>query len=403
MTSEGSLLILEDLEKTLDISKWKDLDEKTKDEILAYIKRPEYKNRALKTIIGNYECKVPYPSYTYIYGTQDIYSCTIGNRQIYVFGDEHQPFSTDNVHCPEGSSRDITSFLDKVFTSTRVPIDFYIEGYPLTIDPKREYKHDIARVRKLVYECLIKDKKDCKYPAVRSHYIDLRQSKDYLPIAFGAYSVRDYNPEMLKKYLQADYEISKYLKELITLPQLEKSMKKVDNRYKHKIEEMYKKEIETTNKRLTEGDPDLTRAYNTIFYYIGKKDLIMDGKNLTRSLKYMYQNILNYVDLEDKNVYALVQTFWARVLKLLHQDLGFRLVDIYTLTRIFRSYAYNRDTISIVPKYIIIFCGRAHARNLKDIFIGMGATNFTEYKNLPSKDTHSVRCSTGLPQPLFTY
>ena len=397
----SSLDTLQKLEETHDLSYWKDLDEQTKDKIKEDIATGSFRDKGLQTLILNYVNDVSPPNVRYIYGTQTVTSCVLHEKKIYFFGDVHKPYISEDIKCPSQSTMNIASYLEKVFSTTQVPIDFYIEMFiPKNRLGYQRKDRDIVRLRNLVRDCVIVDKKECSYPAVRSHYVDLRQDPDYPFIGQSSQSVPPYKFAHLIAYLKHDYNKVKNLG--FNFSRLKKSLSKVATRYKGTITRMAEKQMKRMEGQLVDGDPNINRSYNTIMAYAQRPDLQLSEQDLKLVLHVMYKNILSLPELQtDKILFDLIQKFCLILFRFFSIAIGDVYLDIYTVSRVCRVFNRVSHKFSGPPRNIVIFAGDAHVRNLLDIFLSLGARNITTYKSVEDVDVNSVKCTEGLPVPLF--
>lgn len=393
--------VLQKLEETYDLTYWKALDKSTQDKIKEEIATGSYRNKGLQTLILNYLNQVPPPAVRYIYGTQSVSSCILDDMKIYFFGDVHNPYVSEDVKCPTDSMISISNYLEKVFTSTQVPIDFYIEMF---LPRKRlEYQkrdRDIVRLRNLVGECVSVDKKGCSYPAVRRHYIDLRQDPEYPFLGAGSQVIPPYKFNYLVAYLQHDYKKAKKLE--FNFTKLKKSLSKVKPCYKSYISRLAEKQMKKMDNQIVEGDSNINRAYNTIMAYCQRPDRQIVQQNLKVVLPLMYENILALPGLQtNKILFDLIQKFSDIVFKFFSIAVGSAYLDVYTVTRICRVFNQVPNKFSGDPRNVIVFAGNAHIRNLVDIFLNLGAKKVVSYKSVEDATVNSVKCTEGLPVPLF--
>lgn len=130
----------------------------------------------------------------YILGPKNLFKLQRYDRTILLFGEYHIEY--ENYHC-NGSYERIYKFLHSLFSSKRdYIIDFYLEN---TVYKKEEYEgefkrytdflkeryspeiiektKDIEAVKKIVFNCIQTQDRNCKYKNIRVHGVDLRLSK----------------------------------------------------------------------------------------------------------------------------------------------------------------------------------------------------------------------------------
>jgi hypothetical protein len=132
---------------------------------------------------------------SYILGPQTLTFHQKGDIKIYVFGELHVPYKSNEYKCNDDSIR-TPEFLKNLIEKTTVPIDFFIEKQIQLVNKKpggygeasvthvsKMYKepYDIDKIRFLIYDCARLINKNCKYNLLRVHSVDLRVEDGSIP------------------------------------------------------------------------------------------------------------------------------------------------------------------------------------------------------------------------------
>lgn len=318
------------------------------------------------------------------------------NKHIYLVSDLHVSLST----CVPNSSIHIAKFIDNILNENKDKIiDVYFEVEFIS-KKLNEKKLNINVIRKtdrepkdindyltqtMVYfkDCLDIDKSTCPYKNSRFHYVDIRFDKSifFLSLYYNTYLQDKSNIERIS-FKEALYNIISVL-----YPLDEKIIKLIMNKYK----------LSRQLDNIKDGD-----VKNKILSYFNKKI-----NNFREELDWLI-NKYNSINVINFNV-------WFQKWMHFTLEFGSTIMDIYTVSRIMRSFKNGPDA-----KYILIYCGEAHIKHISEILELLKFDEIAKSTNLikgvDSKNlVHLIKYGlignipfqcldiSGFKQPFFTY
>lgn len=355
--------IINKIGETLDMTLYETLSNKGKNFLRNNIRFST--NKIFSELFQNYLKRdlIKYPEN--IIGPGYLAKMTRHDKIIYLFGEYHLPYKEEKCDRESGSldkSKRMFQFFNYLFDTTPVPIDFYLETAPTKIVITD--KSDIDSIRYLVEDCVNPNKEKCQYKCVRIHYVDIRFIDDFPDLDIDETNTNIKNILLqVKEFLKFDTDYLRILKKerektdceeiKLYIDSVIKNHKYIYNTYKYEdFKELYeslydnvkldvpKEEVKTTFECIRE----IYRLFS-IF--------IIQGKNIDR---YVIINMIRFQEL----------------VKYLQSDGNWKLVDAYTLARMFRSFKKDKNRISIAPRNIIFYGGLEHARNMTNILESMG-------------------------------
>jgi hypothetical protein len=323
-------------------------------------------------------------------------------KRIYIFGESHRQGDT----CEElgYQSESIITYLAKLFETTDVFIDFYLEirsytGYEWSESTWQEiYENDsiISNIAVRFADCIqasSRHNRECQL--VRAHYLDIRESEGETPndseqiinlIEKGApqnrLSVEDAQElyslltELLSYDSFADYCISDFHN---TSP-VNRQLMKVDP-------EMREKMITFFDDQIRKAAIPFESNYRARFQ-IARQIAMDNTQNIRPKFRMGYRSLGDIV----------------RVLAIALSPI----MDVYTIARIFRDFDLTKSHTSTTriwdqprsPNNIIIYVGNNHAVQIRQFLAEIGFEPISEIGdgNVPSK----CLVMEDFPQPLFT-
>lgn len=438
MSSDDEILI--DLGRTLDLSLVDKLS-KSNRKILknTVLNRniTEFKHKSLETLLKHKYLKLgnwQYPQY--ILGPMRLTKLQSLSKTIYIFGELHIPFDQNVSKC-QGRSMRITQFLEFVFNSTYVPIDYFMETslYDATAEqiyqPGTNYL-DVYNLRALVQRCVIADKKDCDFPAVRSHYVDVRDLPEY-PTFASIEGIQKDEVGTPKVAIKLCDNIAKDLKTMIPLFQSNKIISKInkqlqnaEDKYKNTVTKLVLQRVKDYTD-LLDSIPSIQSVENIYKNYeiLQTKIQNLYGINIgspsrkssfASDLEQMYTNISNFYLRDEKkegggrkegikeegrrrkkgrkektrhekitkhasDIGEVLYSFCHSVFWLFAIIIGTPLMDAFTLARMFRTFKQVEYYNSTPPNNIIYYAGNAHAENMIEMIKQVDDFKITEFKS----------------------
>ena len=357
-------------------------------------------NTTLSTLVNNLAKSGP--EHKFISGPTECKKYVKNNTTIYIFGEnDHSDKGGCFNYANTKPNISITKYLEELFETTPVFIDFYIEVPVITHDLlSTENYGNITLMNiynKLLYKCLGKNKNNCNWP-IRVHTIDNRilvNHKKYKQLLLS-----DIHTQLSQEYYYRTYLnipthdiklfITKFYKEIYELSRIRSETqlyryfwKKIisDQLIQKQINKSYLtynqiKKIYLSHVKINlELDLDIPKNFD--YKDFGNWFYLLKSFNYFNNLKTM--NI----------IINIIKVFLAPI------------IDIYTLTRIFRSFDVpkNEQFPSQIHN-IIIYAGDGHTGPLGQTLLSLGF-NLTEQSKPTSRIIESCTNMTGIYQPLF--
>lgn len=322
-----------------------------------------YKQHGKKKVVNFTELKLAYnfykktkPNIDYITGPSSVTRLSDGDKDIYIFSDFHYNRKPKcnyykNYTC-------IYQYLDKLFKSTDVFIDFFIETYKY-LDKKQiyeKYKYEdchLTNADLFFANCLNPIKWiNCYDNIVRAHTIDIRKIDDVKNEYAGILQDWGYMDDHLDEYNELCIEKILYFKKFIKDVLMDININDIFTNY--------------TN---THVKKELKRSYRSEEILEYMIEFVNKKKNpnlniIEKDAKKLYELILEYDDIVRGNQYKIkLETRMFNLYKKIGEnlfDIHSRFMDIYTLSRIFKKFK-NTGSMPVEPKNIIIYQGEQHS------------------------------------------
>jgi hypothetical protein len=364
-----------------------------------FIDTSKKKQTILSTLVNN--LSKTKPNIKFITGPGECKKYIKDNKTIYIFG-ENDHSSKDGCfkYFNTRPNMTIEKYLEKLFETTSVFIDFYIELPVITEDlfTTEKYK-DVTLMNmydNLLYKCLGKNKKKCKWP-VRIHTIDNRilvNHNKYEHLLLGdMYTQLAQEYYYRKKYNQKVIHLKlfsvKFHKEINELSKI-KNQKQVTKYFWKKIinNELIQKEIKKSY--LT------TNQIKKIYLSHIKMDLKLD---VDIPDNFDFENVGKWFSLLSTSndfEHFKIMNIIANIIKVFLSPL----IDIYTLTRIFRTFKVKNDEqYPTEVNNIIIYAGDGHTGPIGETLLSLGF-KMTE-SSTKVRTVKSCTNMSGIKQPLF--
>ena len=319
------------------------------------------------------------------------YYLTDGKKKIYLFGDEHYSLEQQ---CSK-YSKNIIEYLDDMFLSTDVHIDFFLESNYSDIERKRkDYmmypEHSILSI--LInhfksYGCFLKDNKLCQqtFPMVRFHAADYRFTTECTPMKQVneiwetiMIAIIILHSRRRKSVVEILDKIHEQLKPVNTFDKIQKTIRKILNCDK------LKKQIDKCSPAV---QAKIHKYINDKFNYNAKV------------YKFSYEEIMEKFNeiYENRHEYYFI----SQIISCLSQIAGILIyvfiivMDSYMISRIFKNYPDNSEEMM---KNIIIYAGDAHIQEYVDFL-----TKYMGFKIKSIAKSDEKRCLDikHFKQPLF--
>lgn len=399
--------ILTKMYETMDVTLYEFLSNKGK----AYMKK-SLKDRKqfpqhfqiLLSLLERYLRKVQFKYPHYILGPEYLVKLEykgLPKKTIYLFGEKHIKIP-EKASCSKQYSR-ITPFLESVFNTTHVPIDFFLEATPhdrytqgiygaLTekelLLKKGDSQNDIKVLRSKFDRCIIKKRKENCPSGVRIHYTDVRFLDTFPSLSHDLGSSDTF--EKIVRMAQRNIDVE------LPLMKEQKFFRKIYKQIQHITK------YPVVRKNLTELVSKIVVEYQNAFFNknLELKSLEVFNEEyktlvdlLTRSLKSkreehysnLYEKIVSVNKLilyanENKNRLSFRPAIKNACLVCLEEITAFfeefseKFMDLYTIARMFRSFKDSFD-----PMNIIFYGGVFHSKNIYSILETTGEFNITNY------------------------
>jgi hypothetical protein len=284
------------------------------------------------------------------------------NKYIYIFGENHYSKGTCNIK----KECNIYDFIVGQISNIPGMIDVFLETPYIHKTGKYVIPSDDKGVLDkfaLEFQGCLDIKKKCKYPNIRFHNTDVRDSqsieKPFLSQLETYIILISYNIERNEFY---DYKNHK--KGLINL---------LTNK-------IYKKERDEYSKAIKSHD--LIIKY--LFQKYNKFKLEKQQEQISNVLKMIllqyFENAIFNIDLKNLQLDTILQTikklpinvpkkipdYYSKLIDSILR-LGIPLMDIYLIARMFRKFKNVKYQNSKEAKHIIIYVGNLHANNYREI------------------------------------
>jgi len=341
-------------------------------EIKEYIKKlilqsEDNKFKGLESILLNYFFPIPI-RYDIVTGHKSFHYFVGHGKKIYLFGERHG----QGLKCKQPGTRVSRFIVENIKNNPRF-IDLFIE-LPLLhreykkIEYGRREEYELDYIEFYFKECL-KVKKKCNFPNVRAHYSDVRKYKS---------------------------PISTFISELfdiITNQSYVGGMGKVINKQKFiKLKNKFPNEVEEYKKLSTFRD--FRNYFDSIFFPIKiqkQLDNIKDN-DIKQQINEWFiglfkdklESFINWtiIELSITTDYALstfsINSFIGMVTPYM---------DLYIVTRMFRSFNKIKYFNSNEAKNIIVYAGDAHISNYANLL-----TNYLKFTHVFSRSSDENFC-----------
>lgn len=335
-------------------------------------------HRGLARNVLNTMTPLPYTHIDQLYGVSEvkIQKSEKYNMTVVSIGDSH---SLD-IDCTQSKTTISSSdfIVNQIATATEF-VDLYVETLyifdykPRLISSKARPKNYMGILHKNIRECFDWDKNDCKYPNLRSHYIDLRG--DYLDPFFNQFSM------VFVKYKFSNPNWDKDIEHYLSSPRLKAIFQSKDTLINHVNNMIQKSKIQKQIDNVK--DPHIKQV-------IQKWATTWTFSDPYIKFQYLTWDVITKAIIEKND----------RLLNIIYGQLsGYLgvLMDVYTIARMFRTYRDIPNKNSKPAKNIIIFAGNFHTIRYQEVLEELGF-HFTHnnYNNI----IDCVNIS-DIPQPLF--
>lgn len=376
---------MELLYKTFDTNILDKLDEDTRQNIIQ-----ENKNTTIAKLIDNHLNKTK-PIAEYIggpYRINHMYSKEY-NMNIYLFGEYH----SNETDCPEDYIL-IENYLEQLLENTDVFLDMYFE-FPGFI--KDEYKSTNLmidqRMKELFnkfYNCVQKlSRNNPKCQLARIHYIDIRSFEDtYIGSDDLLWVVNTFDFRNVG-YLEQLEIFSKNYSRIIDI--ILKLLKFNKEQYKSYVFE------QITKHPYLQKEVDRSYLYVNIMHFMSEtlNNAIDELYNEIKTLVIKIAQLLPQFQKEEisKQIFDLI--------KILHScflDIVSRIMDGYSLGRIFKEFNVTNEEQPKRAHNIIYYAGSFHTEYICDFLIKNGFENIESVSKGNYKNCIDMK---GIKQPLF--
>ena len=376
--------------------------------ILDYIQAGKIKqtNPVVSQLVYNFY-QQDKPTAQYIDGPQVCKYYTYRNKQIYLFGELHG--STNLCNHFNKNSTSIIKYLTDLFNTTDVFIDFFLEisQHENIIDLIDFFSKNqvsvpqsnllLSKIKSSFQTCLIPPNKmtNPEHPLVRCHYTDTRWQVPTIKgqNVFDEIDHSNFMAEKLKLQTNLNFttvfgEIAyKYISNSKTMGQMKNKIIPIMNMAKNNWSNLcalYKNVIMKNPKIKKEYDKinntDVKTAIDRLFtWHFNKNKPKMTALNLKSTGDQIYDAFIRFDLLA---------------------------MDIYTISRIFRTFSIDKDTNQ--PRQVtnvIVYTGLWHMENYHKFLEYLGAVEVDSTSPVFNSQPHSggIRCvdMTNIKQPLF--
>ncbi len=373
------------LNSTYDTNILNTLNKKIQDkfnEVATKYKDTNIGNTTLMNLIYNHYNKEK-PKVDMITGpfTLTVHKSDIHNKYIYVFGEIHG--KENGCKCKiEQKCPTITEYLLKLFETTDVFIDFYLE-----IDSDNYIfdfgnKYYLDELRNKMQNCIRpitrKEKKECRL--TRMHHVDVRRL-----------SRATDGIEYCKLFCKGEFDTK------TIVPQ--KDIKKIVEIF-HKLSLSKKDFVDYCLSNMVINKNTQSYLKDNIYKFIEKKIIShIDAYNYKNIRKYIL-NIIKILSTGEEFTPIIISEI--RILGSLFFYISVYIMDYYTLSRIFREFKISdKQYQPIKPTNIIIYVGDLHAELYREFFTTL---NFKVIDKRQELEKDEPRClnMVDIKQPFFT-
>lgn len=325
-------------------------------------------------------------------------------KTIYLFGEKHVKIP-EKANCGTDSYTRITPFLENLFKTSFVPIDFFLETTPrdkytegiygkLNNNEYRlkrgEAQEDIRVLRYKFDECVAEKRPETCPSGVRIHYTDVRfidtfpsLSHDFSPtntfetiVKIAQRNLKVELPMMKEqKFFQKIYKQIRYITKY---PEVRNHLSNILS----KLMVDYQKAYFSGRSPLSDNTV-FNEEYDTLVKTL-KRSSIKLSTDLTTYTNFYEKNVsLNRLILwidENKDSLSFRSTIKNSVISCLEETQYFfeefseQFLDLYTVSRMFRSFQGSYDPINI-----IFYGGSFHSKNIASILKATGKFKITEF------------------------
>lgn len=239
----------------------------------------------LKPELAEFNClELPLSEIKYIIGPCTFYEFKLGNRNIYLFGEQHNFRRLDSDRITSSNALIFSSFVNSLVKQNPEQTYDLMFEYTLFLEKGQDVPHAYSESYPMTYiveqfmDCIHFSKRDnCKYNNLRVHYIDYRKSKD---AETDPHVVMYHELEELKNKIVSLFNTPKMLKQISEIKN-----KHIRDKFilfiNNKITEKYNQNIKSgqnIEKKLKSGLPI---EVNVLGFFA----LVMDMYGLARLLR----------------------------------------------------------------------------------------------------------------------
>jgi hypothetical protein len=363
-------------------------------------------NNELVFLLDNYLNPKLYKHINHIYNLISItnmYSKKY-NMNIYLFGDIHiSEYECKNLK----NSDNISNFLDNQIKTATVPLDIFIEG-KIYSKAKKEFINInnselyLNKFQKDYIDCLTHDKEKC-LPYIRVHSIDYRK------LDYSIFGILNYflsisyildDKDFYEKYNDnIDIHLN-YINELLD-NKTSNALSSKENLIKFFDDIINKTKIKNQLDNISDID-----IYNKIIEYSYKNWLIKEINNNYNYINEIKSFIEKYKKYKESNGTWLFSDnknkLFIQLKKIVSGLINITsyVMDLYLISRLFRSYNYKKYKYSGRAKNIIIYTGNWHIEKYIDILNYIGSFDI-KYNKTHMRDNKYCIDIKDLKQPLF--
>lgn len=303
---------------------------------------------------------------THIYGIRNwhYYYSDKYDMKVYILDDSH----TLARECPvKSSSISITDVIIEQVKKAPCFVDLYLEIPYLNVDKQTFRISDnnfIFRTAIALKNCFAYDKINCEYPNLRAHYVDMRRSHVYrklneiFSVILYTYHINSDNVGTLKKIV-VEFLNSKEYKRILT------------NKKSLTAEILERMEYSKIPKQLSNiQDQNVLNAID-IFVQKWLTDARINSDHLTwEYIQDVFETILSILNrpyVNPNNIHDLISPLFDTFAWYYGT-----VMDIYTVSRLFRTYQPTKNRYSDRARNVIILAGNAHGNRYGDFLKYLG-------------------------------